>query len=76
MKKNQKNGFNQKFKKDAFDSRFIAERGDSAQLTFIDKIDEAYGLKPMPHVALTMKKSALTASPEKPLAGVVPKAPR
>ena len=56
--------------------RFIAERGDGGQLMYIDKIDEAYNLKPMPNVALTMsKKSVFTPAPEKPI-NIVAKAPR
>ena len=56
--------------------RFIAERGDGGQLTYIDKVDEAYNLKPMPNVGLTMnKKSVFTPAPEKPIS-IVAKAPR
>ena len=49
--------------------RFIAERGDSGQLTYVDNIDKAYNLKEMPRSAL-LKNTSWTPSnlgPEKAL---------
>ena len=55
--------------------RFIAERGDSGQLTYVDNIDKAYNLKQLPQAALlattrppsslTAEKTLLASTPQK-----------
>ena len=51
--------------------RFVAERGDRAQLTHIDNIHRSYDLKPMPRIAPTHRqKRTFPSSPEKPLPAV------
>ena len=49
--------------------QFIAERGDSGQLTYVDNIDKAYNLKPLKLPALLGDSSMqpLTLGPEKAL---------
>ena len=49
--------------------QFIAERGDSGQLTYVDNIDKAYNLKPLKLPALLGDSSTqpLTLGPEKAL---------
>ena len=49
--------------------RFVAERGDSAQVNYVDKIDVAYQLRPMPNTsALTQKDATKTQiQPERTL---------
>ena len=43
--------------------RFIAERGDSGQLTYVDNIDKAYNLKELPKSALLSKGAASSRTP-------------
>ena len=48
--------------------RFVAERGEGAQLTHIENIHRSYELKPMPRLAATpSRKRIARPSPEQPL---------
>ena len=48
--------------------RFVAERGEAAQLTHIDNIHRSYELKPVPRLQpVPSQKRIARPSPEKPL---------
>ena len=48
--------------------RFVAERGSAGQLVHVEKIDEAYNLKPMPGLAPDRPAAKINApNPERPL---------
>ncbi len=60
--------------------RYVAERGSGAQLMHVEKIDEAYNLKPLPpslkpipqltaatHMDGSTEKKSFQTQPEKPL---------
>ena len=48
--------------------RFVAERGEGAQLTHVENIHRSYELKPLPRLAATAGPKKLSRpSPEQPL---------
>lgn len=50
-----------------FSFRFIAERGEGGQLIHVEKIDEAFHLKPLAGAGIENVKSVPSSDPERPL---------
>lgn len=50
-----------------FSYRFIAERGEGGQLIHVEKIDDAYHLKPLTGAATENVRSVPSSYPERPL---------
>lgn len=50
-----------------FSFRFIAERGEGGQLIHVEKIDEAFHLKPLAGAGTENVKSVPSSDPERPL---------
>lgn len=50
-----------------FSYRFIAERGEGGQLIHVEKIDDAYHLKPLTGAATENVRSVPSSDPERPL---------